>query len=140
MERRPVVAITFALLMLASSVTMTGAAAAYGDSHGSLQPREQADAPPQFSTATSPISEHTANDSEGQTLPNVTDPHLGPHQRVAIANYTLHQIDGETGREERALSQARDEVASASNNTRQAVQRTSKPFTRRLAPCTHSPA
>lgn len=113
MERRPVLAITFALLMLASSVTMTGAAAAYGGSHNGLQPREQADAYPQFSAATSPISEHTANNSEGRTLPNVTDPHLGPHKRVAIANYTLHQIDGETGREERALSQARDEVASA---------------------------
>jgi len=44
MERRSVVAVTFALLMLASTITMSGAAAAYGNSPDPVQPRERTDA------------------------------------------------------------------------------------------------
>jgi|GEM_PF-51404 len=106
MVRTSIFAVAFALLLLTTPAT-TSVSAAFHDSRHSPGdgPRERG------TTSTQPIAAQNdtdvgINDTEDLHLPNLTDPRLGPRHRLALANYTLHGLEADSNRAQRAIDQA----------------------------------
>jgi hypothetical protein len=113
MERRPVFAISFAVLLLVSTVTMSGAAAAFDDSHSAPELREPSPHYQMPSGTALDTGQDSSNDTNSQELPSITDERLGPELRVLLANHTLNQLEPTSNQEDRALQRATEQPSTS---------------------------
>lgn len=113
MERNSLLAVAFSLLLLASVVSMSGAAAAIDDSPDRTGSHPQVGGLAGSENLALNDSDSPLDNTTSPKRPSLTDDWLGPRQRLALANFTLHEFDMESDRRQRSLKKARTQLGTS---------------------------